>query len=68
VTYKPQSFTAKDAEDAKEQKCLTAKDAGDAKEKKSFTAKEIIISSRPKPEGREGTAPKMAYRAGSRND
>jgi hypothetical protein len=55
------SRTAKDAEDGKEKRSLTAKEAEDAKENKSFTAKEIIIRSRAKPEGREGTAPKVAY-------
>jgi hypothetical protein len=32
-----------------------------AKEKKSFTAKEIIVGTKAGPEGREGTAPKVAY-------
>jgi len=50
----PQSITAKDARTAKETK--------DAKEEKSFTAKGTVIRTRSKPEGREGTAPKVAYR------
>jgi hypothetical protein len=58
----PQSFTAKDEKAAKEKNSLTAEDAEDAKEGKSFTAKEIIIRTRAKPEGREGTAPRVAYR------
>jgi hypothetical protein len=41
---------------------FTAKDTKDAEEEKSFTAKEIIINTRAKPEGREGTAPRVAYR------
>jgi hypothetical protein len=57
-----QSLTAKDAGDAKEKRSLTAKLAKAAKEKKSFNAKEIIISSTARPKGREGTAPKVAYR------
>jgi hypothetical protein len=56
------SLTAKGAGDAKEKRSLTAKDTKDATEGKSFTAKEIIIRTRSKPEGREGTAPKVAYR------
>jgi hypothetical protein len=52
------SLTAKAA---KEQRSLTAKDTKDAKEEKSFTAKNTIIRTRSKPEGREGTAPKVAY-------
>jgi hypothetical protein len=43
-------------------KSLTAKLAKAAKEEKSFTAKEIIIRTSARPEGREGTAPKVAYR------
>ena len=43
-------------------KSFTAKDAEDAKEEKSFTAKEIIVRTRSKPEGREGAAPRVAYR------
>jgi hypothetical protein len=41
---------------------FTAKDTKDAEEEKSFTAKEIIIRSTARPEGREGTAPRVAYR------
>jgi hypothetical protein len=40
-------------------KSFTAKDA---KEEKSFTAKKPTIRTRSKPEGREGTAPRVAYR------
>jgi len=46
------SFTAKDAEAAKERKSLTAKDAKSAKEQKSLTAKdakEIIFGNPPLP-------------------
>jgi hypothetical protein len=43
-------------------KSFTAKDAEDAKEEKSFTAKKPTIRTRSKPEGREGTAPRVAYR------
>jgi len=49
-------------EDAKEKRSLTAKDTKDAKEEKSFTAKGTIIRTRSRPEGRGGTAPKVAYR------
>jgi len=45
------SFTAKDAKVAEEQKCLTAK--------------ETIIRSKAEPEGREGTAPRVAYKSAS---
>jgi hypothetical protein len=31
-------------------------------EEKSLTAKETIIKARAKPEGREGTPPRVAYR------
>jgi hypothetical protein len=41
---------------------FTAKDTKDAEEEKSFTAKEIIIRSTARPEGREGTAPRVAYK------
>jgi hypothetical protein len=41
---------------------FTAKDTKDAEEEESFTAKEIIINARAKSEGREGTAPRVAYR------
>jgi hypothetical protein len=47
---------------SKENRSLTAKAAKDAKEKNSFTAKEIIIRTKAKPEGREGTAPRVAYK------
>jgi hypothetical protein len=56
--HNSKSFTAKDAEDAKEKKSLTAKAAEDAKEKKSFNAKDtkdakkainIDISKPPRP-------------------
>jgi len=40
---------------------FTAKDAKDAEEDESFTAKEIIIRTRTRPEGRQGTAPRVAY-------
>jgi hypothetical protein len=43
-------------------KSFTAKDTKDAKEKKNFTAKEVVIRTKAIPEGREGTAPKVAYR------
>jgi hypothetical protein len=43
-------------------KSLTAKLAKAAKEEKRFTAKGTIIKTKSKPEGREGTAPKVAYR------
>jgi len=43
-------------------KSLTAKDTKGAKEKKSITAKEIIIRTEAKSEGREGTAPRVAYK------
>jgi hypothetical protein len=43
-------------------KSFTAKDSKDAEEEESFTAKEIIIRTRATPEGREGTAPRVAYR------
>jgi hypothetical protein len=59
-----QSFTAKDAEAAKEEKSFTAKFAKDTKEKNSLTAKdakESIIKTKPK--GREGTAPKSVWDA-----
>jgi hypothetical protein len=52
------SFTAKDAEAAKEQKSFTAKAAKNAKERKSLTAKEIIIRSKSISQGRQGTAPR----------
>lgn len=48
------SFTAKDAEDAKEEKSLTAKCAKDAEEENSFTAKaakDRIIRTRPQGRG-----------------
>jgi len=54
--------TDKDATIAKIGKSLTAKLAKAAKEEESFTAKEIIIRTSARPEGREGTAPKVAYR------
>ena len=41
---------------------FTAKVAMAAKENKSFNAKEMIIGSKAKPEGREETAPRVAYR------
>jgi len=47
---------------AARKKSFTAEDAKGAKEEKSFTAKEIIIRSKAKPEGREGTAPRVAYK------
>jgi len=62
LVTKLQSFTARDAKTAKENRSLTAKDTKDAKEEKSLTAKNSIIRTRAKPEGREGTAPKVAYR------
>jgi hypothetical protein len=43
-------------------KSLTAKDAKAAEENKSFTAKGKIIRTKAKPEGREGTAPRVAYK------
>ena len=58
------SFTAKDAEDAKEEKSFTAKDTKDAEEENSLTAKNAKAAKRSiirtKPRGREGTAPKSA--------
>jgi len=59
---KRKSFTAKLAKSAKEEQSLTAENANPRRKAKSFTAKKTIIRSRAKPEGREGTAPKMAYR------
>jgi hypothetical protein len=55
------SLTAKIAKGAKERKSFTAKDAKAAEENKSLTAKEIIIRTKAKSEGREGTAPRVAY-------
>jgi hypothetical protein len=43
-------------------KSLTAKLAKAAKVERSCTAKELIIRTSARPEGREGTAPKVAYR------
>jgi len=43
-------------------KSLDTKDTKDTKEEKSLTAKRTIIGTRARPEGREGTAPRVAYR------
>jgi hypothetical protein len=42
-------------------KSFTAKNAEDAEEEKSFTAKKTIVRTGSRPEGREGTAPRVAY-------
>jgi hypothetical protein len=56
------SLTAKGANPRRNRYSLTAKDPKDAEENNSFTAKEIIIRSTARPEGREGTAPRAAYK------
>jgi ribosomal 30S subunit maturation factor RimM len=61
-TGQVRSFTAKAARDAKEKVQLYRQGHKDAEEEKSFTAKEIIIRSTARPEGREGTTPRVAYR------